>query len=137
MKKYFLMLTFLLFGCSAKIENEGESLLELINNRWMLVSLEDEIIADLSSPIYFKIEKDSTIKGFAGCNEFWGGVTLTHNEISFSKIAATRMYCERMDVESKFLSLLQNKISWIIDADSLYFYNENKLTLKFVKLFLE
>lgn len=137
MKKYFLLILLSLSGCSSQIENASNPIQDLINNRWMLVWIDDEIIADLSIPVYFKIEKDSTVKGFAGCNEFWGNVSFSQKKISFSKIAATRMFCDRMNLETKLLSLMQNKNNWRIEADSLYLLYEEKLSLKFIKLFLK
>lgn len=137
MKKHILLILLLLTGCSSQIENAKLSDHELIHNRWMLVSIDGELIADLSTPVYFKIEKDSIVKGFAGCNEFWGNVSIMQNKISFSKIAATRMSCEKLNLETKFLFILQNKNNWKIESDSLYLLREEEVSLKFVKLFLE
>ena len=78
----------------------------------------------------------STVAGSTGCNRLTGSFELlTDNMIKFSPLAVTKMACiNGGDVESNFLSALSKTSKWIIRNRELYFYEEDKLLVKFASV---
>jgi len=53
---------------------------------------------------------DDKITGFAGCNRFFGGYSLSGRVISFGNVGATKMFCEEtMQLEDAYLKLLSTE----------------------------
>lgn len=66
--------------------------------------------------------EDHKVAGFAGCNRFFGGYTLTGRVISFGNIGATKMFCDdTMSIEDAYLHLLS--------AERRALFSESKLIL--------
>ncbi len=133
MKKYFFVIILFVAGCSSHEQLDKETFDSLIQNRWAINSMNGKIF-ETRSPIYFRINADSSVSGFAGCNNFWSSAKIEKQKIAFTKIGTTRMYCDDMSAEEQFLSLLQNKFEWRIIGDSLFFFIDAKEKLKFTKL---
>ncbi|MBH0189312.1 MAG: META domain-containing protein, partial [Nitrospira sp.] len=78
----------------------------------------------------------NTVAGFTGCNRLTGSFELlTDNMIKFSPLAVTKMACMNSgDAESNFLSALNKTSKWIIRNRELYFYEEDKLLVKFASV---
>ena len=78
----------------------------------------------------------STVAGSTGCNRLTGSFELMKdNAIKFSPLAVTKMACMNSgDVESNFLSALSKTNKWIIRNRELYFYEEDKLLVKFASV---
>ncbi|TWI85417.1 heat shock protein HslJ [Lacibacter cauensis] len=78
----------------------------------------------------------STVAGSTGCNRLTGSFELMKdNAIKFSPLAVTKMACMNSgDVESNFLSALSKTSKWIIRNRELYFYEEDKLLVKFASV---
>ncbi len=78
----------------------------------------------------------NTVAGFTGCNRLTGSFELgKDNAIKFSPLAVTKMACMNSgDVESTFLSALSKTSKWIIRNRELFFYEEDKLLIKFASV---
>lgn len=78
----------------------------------------------------------STVAGFTGCNRLTGSFELMKdNVLKFSPLAVTKMACVNGgDLESNFLSALNKTSKWIIRNRELYFYEEDKLLIKFASV---
>lgn len=73
-----------------------------------------------SSPSLTFERKDSRVFGFAGCNRFTGTFEFaTGNRLRFSNVAATRMACPDMSVESDFMMVLSTVDSYYLDGEAL------------------
>ncbi len=55
------------------------------------------------------------LKGFGGCNTFFGAYTLDQGKIDISRLGGTRMHCPgRMELERRFLKALERASQWSI-----------------------
>ena len=70
---------------------------------------------------------DKSIRGTAGCNEFFGNYTLDLYALSFGEIAATEQYCEEpvMKIERAIFSALGNTGSYTLENDVLTLLSKN------------
>jgi heat shock protein HslJ len=58
--------------------------------------------------------------GFAGCNGWFGRVTLGQQEIGIGDVGTTKMFCvDRMSAESGFLNALKDIKRWRMDGTQL------------------
>ena len=82
-------------------------------------------------------QSDSQVKGFSGCNNFFGTYTLEKDTIHFGPLASTRMACPYMEQEARFLKALSETDRFQIEGESLSFFNEDgALVLEFVAVYL-
>ncbi|MBX3035519.1 MAG: META domain-containing protein [Anaerolineales bacterium] len=108
MKKiYFLLiaLVVLLSACSGNsVSLEGE---------WKLVAYGDSsnptsALPNVETSINF--DADNQVGGNVGCNSFGGEYKLNGNQVTFSGIFSTLMFCEgTMDQETVFLNILSEQ----------------------------
>lgn len=71
--------------------------------------------------------EDSSFNGNAGCNSIFGGIILDKNNLDFSNLASTEMYCDEdiMDTEKTFINVLNNIGSYaIVRNNVLVFYSK-------------
>ena len=118
MKKYVLVLLalFILAACSG--ENTAS-----IEGTWQLVSYGDPASPTPAAPdIDTSIEfKDGHMSGNVGCNGFGGNYELDGNNITFSDVVSTLMFCEGPagDQESGTLAVLRESATYVLDGDTL------------------
>ena len=63
---------------------------------------------------------ENRIIGNAGCNSFFGSYEISgDSRITFSKIGATKMACESMDIENQFFKTLEMADNFTINTDTL------------------
>ncbi len=55
---------------------------------------------------------ENRINGLGGCNHFFGALSQTGSEISFSNIGATKMACPKLELESTFFQMLEKTKSY-------------------------
>ena len=114
----------LLAACSA---SDGEALMD---NQWRLEQMVDdqgqftELLGETEITAEFS---EGQINGRAGCNNYFGGYTVSNGKIDFGNIAMTEMFCADpdgvMDQEGHFLKLLADVASFEISEDSLVMYS--------------
>jgi len=98
--------------------------------KWQLTQLSHGAIESFNSSIpyiHFDTEKEQ-IHGFAGCNNFFGKYeTENAGEIHFLQISATKKFCsESMDLETRFLEMLNNCRHFKFRKDTLILEDQNK-----------
>lgn len=77
--------------------------------------------------------EENKITGFAGCNRYFGSYEISDDSLSIGIIGATKMACNHLDVEQRFLSAIgDQKFRWLIEGEKLVFRNE-KIVLIFRK----
>ena len=54
----------------------------------------------------------SRAAGFAGCNRFAGHYTLSGQDLKFGPMAATKMSCDQMKTEDRYLAALAVVVGW-------------------------
>ncbi len=106
-------------------------LAELKNTYWKLISLQGkDVVMDEKQKreAFFQLNSDEqSIKGFAGCNQLMGSYETEGNNLSFSKIAATRKACMvGMDTESAFMKTLTDTQYYSIHEHHLTLLNAAK-----------
>ncbi len=102
---------------------------------WRLVEVNGETIdtTGIPKPLEFTFERtDSQFSGSAGCNRIFGKFTLTApDNISFPGLAATRMACPDMSIESKFLDASNKVNKWSIRQGMLVLSQGDTALLRF------
>lgn len=113
---------------------------------WQLVSIKGRTIqyADEQQPITLQINSESkTISGHAGCNNYFGNYLLGKpcsskelpylQHISISQIGSTKMVCPDnfMQLEQKYLPLLEKANRMQMTDDELILYQNNKEILRY------
>ena len=64
------------------------------------------------------------LKGFGGCNTFFGAYSLDKGKIDISGLGSTRMHCPgRMELERRFLKALERASQWSIQGDRLQLFD--------------
>ena len=76
-------------------------------------------------------EANSTVSGFAGCNNFNAYFTKVSGVTSFVNFSETKMACPNLKEEKAFLSMLKNVNRYEISGKELHLYKGNILLLKF------
>ena len=130
MKKiYYLILLILmwLYGCKtaspAQTETETDTILDAY---WMLLSVEGESpqAPNNTRTAYLRLqESENDVKGFSGCNNFFGKYELSGSNIKSSNLGSTRMMCPDMEQETKFMQMLERVSSYSISERILTLYD--------------
>lgn len=107
----------------------------LINTYWKLEELDGETVTtpeDQREAHMVLVEEESSIRGNAGCNNFFGTYQVEGDSLSFSRVGATMMAClEGMDTEAGFLAALGTTDRYEISGAMLSLYEGDKLLAKF------
>jgi heat shock protein HslJ len=122
-KTIFLFMTLLLLALSA-CSGGG------LNGEWKLVSYGDPVeptpaLPDVDTSISFNA--DGSFGGTVGCNTFSGEYTVSGNQVTFSSIVSTMMFCEEInDQESFVLAMVSYKTAaYAIDGNQLTITSED------------
>lgn len=94
----------------------------LTDVKWQLIELAGQKVnqTDKNIPFLSLNSTENTLTGFSGCNNFSGDFTLKFgNRVNFSKIAATRKYCENTPYEAEFLKVLGTIDNYTINNNTL------------------
>ena len=109
-----------------KLANNGLPL----SNQWVIAAhfLDDEKIYYPSKSSYISIvENLTTFAGNGGCNRVGGKIVVEkQNKIRFYDIFATKMACDKLADEQKFLEGLTNATHYSISGAELTLYKEHK-----------
>jgi heat shock protein HslJ len=95
----------------------------LLETHWTLVELMGKPIKDtpVMKEMYIVFKKaEARVEGNGGCNSFSGTYTLPkENEISFSPLVSTKMYCKGINYEDEFFKALSTADHYYLKADKL------------------
>ncbi len=124
---YPVFLFIFLSACQAqKIVKPDTS---LTDTYWKVISLFGEGIKtqEGKKELSFTLSREkSSIKGFAGCNRFFGQYSSQNNALSFSPLATTRKMCRKeMPKEQQFLKVLSQVNYFKINSETLVLYDKN------------
>jgi heat shock protein HslJ len=142
MQKAFLLLAIIgiLAGCArhtspGKKETANSS---LTNTRWKLTALTSmpNGLPKLSKDVYLQMDT-GRIKGFAGCNSYFGGYTTHESTIAFAGVGSTKMFCEEgMDTENKLFQALNTADHYRITGTKLELLKGQEVLAVFEALYL-
>mgnify|MGYP002651351080 CR=1 FL=1 len=136
MKKLLtLVITGLLFlsACSTA-KNVATSSTALYETKWLLKKIHmGSTVENVNTKAFIRFD---AAKGSAGgngsCNSFGSNAAVNGNEVKFSNVFSTKMYCEAVQqVEDKFLGGLEKVTQYKIAGKTLKLYNGNDLLLEF------
>jgi heat shock protein HslJ len=125
--KYLLVIILLgVFSCnSTKKSTEKED--QLLSS-YQVSLLHSKLSLDKKPTLKLDFESNK-ISGNAGCNDYGANMTISENEIKFSKFIATKMYCGNMKIEKEFLKKLSNVDHYIVKEDNLFLYDKGDVLL--------
>ena len=131
-----LFLTFfaavLLLSCSAVnsiTSKVGSNQPSIVGTKWTLAE-------NVKGKVPTLVVENGKVSGNAGCNNYFGNAYLdtTVGNFKVDNMGATKMACDNLDVEGKFLKMLNEANKYVVDGNTLSLYKDNLLLLKFNKL---
>ena len=123
-------------GCAGAQSSDDNHAVDepLENTYWKLVALDDQptpvVEGKREAHIVLHIPDTSTqssrVAGSTGCNRLMGEYHLDEHELSFDRLATTRMACpgEAGSLEHAFLATLNDVSGWQIDGKTLTLLDE-------------
>lgn len=109
------------------------------NTYWRAIDLYDVPVDPGSDgkEIHFKLLGDRAT-GFAGCNNFSGGYTLSGNQVAIGPLAATRMMCaDTMQTESQFFRAMDSTTRFLVYGDILTLFADEMAVARFEAVYLQ
>ncbi|WP_158618170.1 META domain-containing protein [Chitinophaga lutea] len=136
MKKYLAFFTALAFAAACNAPKQAASSNEAdLYKTWRLVEVQGQAVdtTKLQRPAEFTFDKtEQRISGSAGCNNIFGKFTVAADKLTFSPLAATKMACQDMSVESKFLSITDKVNNWKVTEGFLVLSQDGTALAKFI-----
>ena len=123
---------FVMLGACSHSEYEVEPTiaaeieLKITGTSWQVESIDQEGVID-DSEVTLLFPEEGRVAGSAGCNRYFGSVTVDANSISFGNAGATMMACPeaRMKQEQRFMDALNNiSRGEIVDGDWLVLFDD-------------
>ena len=137
----FILLCSFLFSLQATASEDTEATAELGNTYWKLTELEGNPVVTPENQREMKItlRGENKVTGFGGCNSFFGSYEHDETTLSYSQLAATRMFCaDSMDKESLFIKSLQVVKTYKIIGQALQLFDaEGRLLARFEAIYLK
>ncbi len=121
-------------SCAANKEN-GEPATPLYNTRWALEKIHTPTgVEAVQTKAFIKLDPEKKSAGGNGsCNSFGGSAAVNNNNIRFTDIFSTKMYCEAVQkTEDAFLNLLGKVDRFEIKDKTLLLYQDKELLLELV-----
>jgi len=105
----------------------------LHSTEWRLVRLSTDDVSGLKNPVTLLFSNnENRISGFGGCNRYFGSYQKSANQITFSNVGATKMYCpETQAVEDAFFRLLNETDSFNLSKNNLLLLKDGRTLLEF------
>ena len=103
----------------------------VLNGKWLLTHLKGKNIVGSSNLPYIHFEtSDQSVSGYDGCNQYFGGIKyVSDNQLRFSRLASTKMWCIDMSLAHVFLNTLEKVFFYRHDKDSLFLLDERETIL--------
>lgn len=113
----------------------------LFNTYWKPVELQGKpvLIGSDQRELHMVITgRDNRIRGFSGCNRFFGHYAVSNDQLYFNQLASTRMMCfEAIEQEQQFLETLGSTSRFEIKGDVLMLYAaDGRAILRFEAVYL-
>ncbi|MFT5641734.1 MAG: heat shock protein HslJ [Cyclobacteriaceae bacterium] len=119
-------------------ENNDANELLVLGDNYIIVLLNDEDVENKGLTMNFDKLTDN-VSGNAGCNQYFGSFQQENKNITFSKVAATKMYCKDAEVrktEEQLLTILPSIKSMNGNkTGNINFYNDQSKLLMSIAYF--
>jgi len=113
---------------------------ELIGTYWKLIELEGSRVTTpegMREAHMIMTSDESRVKGFAGCNNFFGQYEIADNALTFSAMGSTMMACPAgMDTEQGFFTALGATSRYRISGLFLELYADDQLLARLEAVYL-
>ncbi|HRE40540.1 MAG TPA: META domain-containing protein [Ignavibacteria bacterium] len=128
MKSLLILLTAMIFaGCSSSSDT-SYTVASFENTKWVIANIDGKAPSSsvTNQPYIVFTGTTGNVSGNSGCNTFSGSYTSSGNSLTFSPIAATKMFCDgAMDFEQSFLNLLNECDSYLVSNNILTLYGKD------------
>lgn len=110
----------------------------LKNTFWSLRELNGKSTKEykVEREIHLLIKHDNSIKGFSGCNNYFGNSSTSDDTLKFSQLGSTLMMCPNMELERDYFQALEKTNKLKIYGEYLYLYNEETLLAIFESVYI-
>lgn len=115
-------------ACSGSVTQKAS----LGGTKWMLYELEGVMQKFQTGTKDVYIQFDETagqVSGFASCNTYSGAYTVTGSKIKIGPLISTKMACDDMKTEMKFMQSLNKAVSYKISSGSLSLMDDAGIVL--------
>jgi copper homeostasis protein (lipoprotein) len=112
----------------------------LANTYWKLITVAGDTVrthADQREVHILLEQNEPQVRGFAGCNQFFGSYETTDGVVKFGQLASTRAMCPYIDDESALFRALEQVSTYEILGESLELRGENGTVIRFKAVYLE
>src|SRR5688500_14783239 len=99
---------------------------------WQLTGLSraGEQLPQIASTVFLQLDSGK-VKGFAGCNDYFGTYRLAGDTLQFN-VAATRKFCNTgMEVENVLLGSLTSTNKYRIEKEELRLFKDDSVLVRF------
>lgn len=138
---FFLLGLLLPFQLYASDGDMSTSQATLTDTYWKLVELEGQTVetADGQREMKFTLRGENKVTGYGGCNSFFGSYTYDENTLSFSQLAATKMFCaDTTEMENMFMKSLAEVSGYKINGQILHLSDDDgKLRARLQAVYLK
>lgn len=122
--------TMFMISCASSQKSNGSNEAALFKS-WRATGLDTTGAAH--SPTIAFDQAQNRVSGNGSCNRYSGGFTLTApDKIAFSPMAATKMACPGLNIESNYFDLLSKVNKWSIKDGVLTLSQDGNALLTFV-----
>lgn len=100
----------------------------ILDQKWVLIELNGSV-PDYGNAKVIDLRlnsEDSRAIGFSGCNNYTGEFDLDETILRFSKMAATLMACDKMDLESEYNRMLNAVTGFTLERETLVLHSAEK-----------
>ena len=112
----------------------------LVNTYWKLVELNGAAVRTHPNQreVHVLFEaRENKVRGFAGCNQFFGDFKTVGDSLRFEPLASTRMACPHLDEETAFLNALGKVTTYSIMGESIKLRDGVRVVARFKAVYFE
>lgn len=92
----------------------SQTAVSINGTRWRLFELNGKPVTNKGEKEFItEFKSDGTMTAYAGCNSIGGKYKISEHTIEIANIISTRMACDGMDVETKFLATLESADNFV------------------------
>ena len=132
-----LLLTLLVSACTIKPKNKASEVYTFKDAYWMLMSVEGQSpqAPNDTHTAYIRFEEnENDVHGFTGCNKFFGKYEGNEEQqtLKLSQLGSTKMMCPNIELENKFMRILESVDSYRISDNVLTLYTNGQAVATFM-----
>lgn len=132
---FSLLLLFVNCDCSKSVNNDN--LTPQLGDNYTIILINDLNVESEGLTMNFD-KSTNNVSGNAGCNEYFSNFEQNNKNILFSKVGATKKYCQDSqirDIEKQLLTLLPNiKLMDSKKPGKIDFYNDQSLLIMSISI---